>query len=49
MGCAEVEVIEMQDQLKLIVVESAEFTESFLDLLHRVDVLGVDRIHGHFT
>lgn len=39
MRCAEVEVIEVQDQLKLIIVECAELLKAFLDLLHSVHVL----------
>ena len=33
------EVIEVQDQLKLVVVKCAELLEAFLDLLHCVHVL----------
>ena len=36
---AEMEIIEVQDQLEFVVVEGAEFLEAFLDLLHRVHVL----------
>jgi len=49
MGCAEVEVIEVQYKFKLIVVKCAELVESLLYLLHSVDVLGIDCVHSHFA
>ena len=46
MWCAEVAVIEMKDQLKLIIVKSAELTEALLDILHDVLVLSVRRVRS---
>lgn len=46
MRAAEMVLVEMQDQLKLIIVEGAELTESLLDLLHEVHVLRRLSIHG---
>jgi len=40
MGRAKVTVVQVQDQLKLVVIEGTEFTEALLDLLHQVVVLG---------
>ena len=49
MRTAEVVFVEAQDELKLVVVESAELTKSLLDLLHQVHVLCCLRIHCHIT
>ena len=38
--CAKVTVVQVQDQLKLVVIKGTELTKALLDLLHQVVVLG---------
>jgi len=49
MWLAEMSVVQVQYQLKLIVVQCAELTESLLDLLHHINVLSRLSIHSHIT
>lgn len=49
MGLAEMPVVQLQYQLKLVVVQGAELTESLLNLLHHVHVLRRLSIHSHIT
>ena len=42
-------IVQVEDQLKLIVVKSAEFTELLLDLLHDVHILSGLGVHSDLT